>query len=105
MARPSLPRPVHQVAASIAAIHQTATRAAAITRALRTLSRDARQDDAGPVAAAAILDDAGSLLTSRFASGGVPLRITRPTPSPTMRGRPAAALTTFRLGFPVHHGR
>jgi signal transduction histidine kinase len=84
--------PLADVAASIATIHQTATRAAAITRALRTLSRDARQDDAGPVAAAAILDDAGSLLTSRFASGGVPLRITRPTPSPTMRGRPAEVL-------------
>jgi len=84
--------PLADVAASIATIHQTATRAAAITRALRTLSRDARHDDAGPVAAAAILDDAEALLTSRFVSGGVPLRITRPTPSPMLRGRPAEVL-------------
>lgn len=84
--------PTATVAAAVHTIQQTATRAAAITRALRTLSRDARHDAPAAVSASAILADAEALLSSRFASGGVPLRITRPDPAPLLRGRPAEVL-------------
>jgi PAS domain S-box-containing protein len=84
--------PEDTIAASIATIQSTAARAAAITRALRTLSRDARHDEPAAVSAAAILADAEALLSSRFASGGVPLQVSRPVALPALRGRPAEVL-------------
>jgi PAS domain S-box-containing protein len=77
---------------SVEVIRQTAERAAAITRALRTLSRDARADPAGAVAAAALLDDAAALLGSRFASGGVRLLVEPPDRDLLVRGRAAELL-------------
>jgi PAS domain S-box-containing protein len=77
---------------SVEVIRQTAERAAAITRALRTLSRDARADPAGAVPAAALLDDAAALLSSRFASGGVRLLVEAPGRDLLVRGRAAELL-------------
>lgn len=80
------------VATSVSTIQAKAARAAAITQALRTLSRDARSDPPSVVSATAILADAEALLSSRFASGGVPLRVSRPETALFLRGRPAEIL-------------
>jgi PAS domain S-box-containing protein len=80
------------IATSVSTIQVTATRAAAITQALRTLSRDARNDAPSVVSANAILTDAEALLSSRFSSGGVPLRVSHPPPTTFLSGRPAEVL-------------
>jgi PAS domain S-box-containing protein len=87
---------------SINVIRQTAARAAAITRALRTLSRDARADPPGPVSAARLVDDAAALLNSRFASGGVRLVVEPPDRELQVRGR-AAELLHVLLNL-LHNG-
>jgi PAS domain S-box-containing protein len=80
------------IASALATIKGTASRAASITRALRTLSRDARHDAPSVVSAVTVLADAEALLGSRFASGGVSLRITPPVTAVALIGRPAAVL-------------
>lgn len=76
----------------VAAIRATAGRAAAITRALRTLSRDARQDPPAAVSLAALFRDAEALCRARFASAGVALTVVAPPPGLAVSGRSAELL-------------
>jgi PAS domain S-box-containing protein len=73
LAEPTLDRIA--LAESVSAIDVTARRAAAISRALRTLSRDAREDPPSAVTLAPLFDDAMALCRSRFASAGVTLTV------------------------------
>lgn len=77
---------------SFEAIETTARRAAAITRALRTLSRDARSDAAVPVPLQALLTDAMALTRSRFASAGVTLTLEDRAGDVQLLGRPSELL-------------
>ncbi|MCA2979755.1 MAG: PAS domain-containing protein [Myxococcaceae bacterium] len=63
------------IAQSAQAIAETARRAGAITRALRTLSRDARADPPDAVAIGPLFRDVQSLCLSRFTSAGVRLEL------------------------------
>ncbi len=91
------------VADSLGSIGTTVRRAAAITGALRTLSRDARLDPTGPVAVDALLADIAALCTHRFASDGVELTVVDHTHGAQVEGR-AAELLSALLNL-VHNAR
>lgn len=76
----------------VAAIRATAGRAAAITRALRTLSRDARRDPPATISLAALFRDAEALCRARLASAGVGLTVVSPPPGLAVTGRSAELL-------------
>lgn len=77
---------------SITAIAATARRAAAITRALRTLSRDTRHDPPEPVIVGRTLQEMEALSRSRVESLGVSLSIVDQTDGDAVLGRPAEVL-------------
>lgn len=76
-------------------IAETARRAGEITRALRTLSRDAQHDPATAVPAAELLRDAMALCRARFEGHGVALSVRDSSGSACARGRPAELLVVL----------
>jgi C4-dicarboxylate-specific signal transduction histidine kinase len=80
------------IAESAQSVADTARRAGAITRALRTLSRDARSDPAEAVPVTRLLRDAEALCRARFASGGVALTLDDRSAGAKVLGRPAELL-------------
>jgi len=80
------------IAESTQSVADTARRAGAITRALRTLSRDARRDPAEAVPVASLLRDAGALCRTRLESAGVTLTLSDHTDGALVMGRPAELL-------------
>jgi len=80
------------IVASLSNIDSTARSAAAISRALHTLSRDAREDPPGAVPLSPLLDDAMALCRSRFATAGVALTIDDRTGGVKLLGRPSELL-------------
>lgn len=82
---------------SVRAIAEMGRRAGAITRALRTLSRDARNDPEEPVPVATMLTLALDLSRSRFDSRGVSLTVEDLTDGGTIAGRPSEVLRALLL--------
>lgn len=77
---------------SVRAIREMGRRAGAITRALRTLARDARHDPEEPVAVATTLMLAMDLSRSRFESRGIALTVEDRTDGASIAGRPGDVL-------------
>lgn len=77
---------------SARAIASTASMAGAITRALRTLSRDARSDPASVVPVSELLQDVDSLCRKRFEGSSVSLEVLDRTRGAMVVGRPAELL-------------
>lgn len=77
---------------SFATIETTARRAASITRALRTLSRDARHDPPVPVPLAGLLGDAMALTRGRAESAGITLTLEDKVGAIDVLGRPSELL-------------
>ena len=77
---------------SVIAIAATARRAAALTRALRTLSRDSRHDPAESVSVSRALQELEALSRSRVESLGVTFTVIDRTAGAAVVGRPAEVL-------------
>lgn len=82
---------------SVRAIREMGRRAGAITRALRTLARDARHDPEEPVPVATTLMLAMDLSRSRFESRGIALTVDDRTDGASVAGRPADVLRAVLL--------
>jgi signal transduction histidine kinase len=79
----------------VAAISTTVGQAAAITRALRTMSRDARHDPPAPIAIEALLVDAEALCRRRYESRGVSLTVDDRSGGAYASGRAAELLSAL----------
>jgi PAS domain S-box-containing protein len=77
---------------SIRSIAETAGRASAITRALRTLARDARHDPEEPVLVRELFANVESLCRTRFSTSSVELSFVDGTGEGSISGRPAELL-------------
>ncbi len=86
-----------RVRESVRAIREMGRRAGAITRALRTLARDARCDPEEPVPVATTLTLAMDLSRSRFESKGIALTIDDRTDGASLAGRPGDVLRAVLL--------
>lgn len=78
-----------RMAVSVQTIRQTASRAGRITRALRSLSRDARDDPPAAVAVADVFEHVDALCRTRAQSAGVSLVVHKPGQALTVLGREA----------------
>jgi C4-dicarboxylate-specific signal transduction histidine kinase len=81
-----------EVRESMAVIGQTTRRTAAIARALRNLSRDARQDPLSAVRVSDLFCDADALCRKRMESSGVSLTLVPPEAELFVAGRTAELL-------------
>lgn len=81
-----------EVRDSVKVIAQTTRRAAAIAKALRNLSRDARQDPLSTVRVSDLFRDADALCRKRLESSGVSLTLVPPEPELFVAGRTAELL-------------
>lgn len=86
---PAQPAEVHD---GVRALQVMASRAGGITRALRVLARDARDDAEEPVSVSALLGHVHDLSASRFASRGVRLDLDDRTSDGRISGRPSELL-------------
>lgn len=80
---------------SVGSVVTTVRRAASITHALRTLSRDASHDPTAPVPVRTLLADVGALCRRRCEGGGVELVIDDRTGGAEVEGRSAELLAAL----------